>query len=226
MRILLIEDSSRLRQGIAKAFRCSGYAVDTAADGEEGLWLSQSNSYDAIILDIMLPKLDGLTLLKRVRENRQQTPILLLTAKDTVPDRVIGLRTGADDYLTKPFALEELLARMEALCRRAYRSSTNTVSIGPLSIDFATRRVQIHGEELKLTHREFRLIEYLARRQGAIVSRTDIESHIYDEHVDPMSNVVDATVYILRKKLNKANCPPLIHTRRGLGYIIEFLPTH
>lgn len=221
MRVLLVEDSPRLQKSLGKALRHSGYAVDTSGDGENGLWLAQSNDYDVLILDIMLPALDGLSILRRLREAGRKTPILLLTARDTVEDRVKGLRTGADDYLVKPFALEELLARVQALCRRHYASQTNEIVVGDLKIDLATHAATRNGQPLDLTARESRLLEYLALRRGQTVSRTEIESHIYDESADLMSNAVDSAVCTLRKKLEPPGSPPLIHTRRGLGYVLK-----
>jgi DNA-binding response OmpR family regulator len=218
MRVLLVEDSERLQRSISTALKKSGYAVDVAGDGEEGLWLAESNDYDAIVLDIMLPKLDGLSLLKKLRAAAKNTHVLLLTAKDAVEDRVRGLEAGADDYLIKPFALEELLARVQALCRRNYGQKTNTVSVGPLHIDTLRKAAMVNGRETELSAREYNLLEYLARRRGQVVSRTEIESHIYDGQVDPMSNVVDSAICLLRKKLGDAS---LIQTRRGLGYVLD-----
>lgn len=221
MRLLLVEDSLRLQRSVSTALRRTGYSVDVAADGEEGLWLAQSNDYDAIVLDIMLPKLDGLAVLKRLRETRRSTHVLLLTAKDTVSDRVTGLHAGADDYLVKPFALEELLARVQALCRRAYGKKTDVISVGPLAVDTRARRAWCDGHSLELTSREFSLLEYLARRKGEAVARTEIEAHIYDENSDPMSNVVDSAICLLRKKIGAFSSSPLIHTRRGFGYALD-----
>lgn len=221
MRVLLIEDSRRLRQLLAATFRKSGYAVDLAGDGVEGLWLAESNQYDAIVLDIMLPKLDGISVLRRLREQAKTTHVLLLTARDSVEDRVAGLWTGADDYLVKPFALPELLARVHALCRRAYGQKTPVLRIGDLEVDTAIRRVFRAGSPVDLTTREYLLLEYLAHRRGQVVSRTEIEAHIYDDQVDPMSNVVDSAICALRKKIGLANPAPLIHTRRSMGYILE-----
>jgi len=220
MRLLVVEDSIRLREGIEKALNQSGYAVDVASDGEEGLWACEDGAYDAIILDIMLPKLDGLQLLEKLRSDENTTPVLLLTAKDTVDDRVKGLRMGADDYLVKPFALEELLARIEALCRRAYKSTSNNIEIGDFTIDTLQRRVCFRDCDIPLPAREFALLEYLARRKDELVTRGEIENHIYDSQVDPMSNVVDAAIYALRKKMSKAGAPAMIQTRRGFGYIL------
>jgi DNA-binding response OmpR family regulator len=222
MRLLLVEDSVRLQRSLAAALRRSGYAVDVAGDGEEGLWLAESNDYDAIVLDLMLPKRDGLEVLRTLRAHRKPTHILLLTARDTVSDRVTGLKAGADDYLVKPFALEELLARVQALCRRAYGSKQPRLVVTDLEIDPAALRVSRAGQSIELTAREYQLLEYLARRRGEVVSRAEIEAHIYDGQVDPMSNVVDSAICSLRKKIAVAGAArPLIHTRRGLGYVLE-----
>ncbi len=221
MRVLLVEDSLRLQKSLGKALRKSGYAVDLSSDGENGLWLAESNDYDVLILDIMLPKLDGLALLRRFRQTGKETPILLLTARDTVADRVKGLQMGADDYLVKPFALQELLARVQVLCRRQYASPTSDLVIADLKIDLASHAATRDGQPLDLTAREFRLLEYLALRHGQIVTRTEIETHIYNESADLMSNAVDSAICTLRKKLEPPGSPPLIHTRRGLGYILR-----
>ena len=217
MRVLLVEDSETLRRSVRRALRHAGFAVDTAADGAEGLAAAELNDYDALVLDVMLPKLDGLALLRRLRAAGKTTHVLLLTARDTVADRVEGLRLGADDYLVKPFALAELLARVEALCRRAYGTKSGALRIGPLALDLSARRLQRDGAEVELTAREWRLLEYLALRRGQVVPRAEIEAHIYDEFVEPMSNVVDTAVYGLRRKIG-AN---FIRTRRGLGYVLE-----
>lgn len=221
MRLLLVEDSPRLQRSVAQALRKSGYAVDTAGDGEEGLWLAESNAYDTLILDIMLPKLDGLALLKKLRSKGCDTHVLLLTARDTIADRVNGLQTGADDYLVKPFALEELLARVQALCRRTYGRKQSKFVIADLEVDTLSQRVTRAGQPVALTSREYMLVEYLARRRGEVVSRTDIEAHIYDGQVDPMSNVVDSAICTVRRKLGGPGTTPLIHTRRGLGYVLD-----
>jgi DNA-binding response OmpR family regulator len=224
MRVLVVEDSPRLQRSLGTALRKSSYAVDSAADGEEGLWLAQSHDYDVIILDLMLPKRDGLSVLAELRRQGRHTHVLLLTARDTVPDRVQGLRAGADDYLVKPFALEELLARVQALCRRAYGRKQSLLAIADLEIDTLAHTVKRAGQAVTLTAREYHLLEYLARRRGEVVSRTDIEEHIYDGQVDPMSNVVDSAVCSLRKKLGSSSDLPLIHTRRGLGYVLDEQP--
>jgi DNA-binding response OmpR family regulator len=222
MRILLVEDSKRLRETVAKVMRRSGYKVDESGDGEEGLWKARENAYDAIILDIMLPGRDGLEVLETLRREKRDVPVLMLTARDAIQDRVRGLRQGADDYICKPFALDELLARVEVLCRRRYGQRDPLIRIGGLEIDTVARRACRAGHQLDLTAREFALLELLALNPGAVLSRSRIEEHIYDELASPMSNVVDSTVYALRKKLSVApGLPALIHTRRKQGYILE-----
>jgi len=221
MRILIVEDSARLQRTLSLALRKSGYVVDLAGDGEEGQWLAESHDYDVIVLDIMLPKRDGLAVLDALRRQGRTTHVLLLTARDTLADRVQGLRAGADDYLVKPFALDELLARVDALCRRAYGAKQSRLVVSDLEIDTLARRAIRAGQPLDLTAREYNLLEYLARRRGQIVARSEIEEHIYDDQVDPMSNVVDSAICTLRKKLAVANDTPLIHTRRGFGYVLE-----
>jgi DNA-binding response OmpR family regulator len=221
MRILVVEDSPRLQLTLGTALRKSGYAVDITGDGEEGLWRAESHDYDVIVLDLMLPKRDGLSVLAELRRRGKPAHVLLLTARDTVEDRVRGLQGGADDYLVKPFALEELLARVQALCRRAYGSKQNRLAIADLAIDTLARSVSRASHPVDLTAREYLLLEYLARRRGEVVTRSDIEEHIYDGQADPMSNVVDSAVCSLRKKLNARGGHSLIHTRRGLGYVCE-----
>jgi DNA-binding response OmpR family regulator len=221
MRLLLVEDSVRLQAYVGKGLRQAGYAVDLAADGEEGLWLATENAYDVIILDIMLPKLDGMAVLQRLRAAGRDTHVLLLTAKDTIRDRVFGLGQGADDYLVKPFAFEELLARIQALARRAYGAKTADVIVGDLRVDLARRVALRGGVELALRPREFALLELLALRRGALVSRTEIEAHIYDEQADPLSNVVDAAICILRRAIDAPGEVSRIETRRGAGYLLR-----
>lgn len=221
MRVLVVEDSRRLRENIGLALRKSGYAVDVAPDGNDGLWMAQSHRYDAVILDIMLPGLDGLSVLRQLRKEGNDTPILFLTARDTIHDRVAGLRSGADDYIVKPFELEELLARVESLCRRSYQKASPVIRVYDLALDTSAKSVRRGGRLVDLTAREYALIEYLALRHGQVVSRTEIEEHIYDDQVSPMSNVVDSTVCSLRKKIAIIpNSKPLIHTRRGQGYVL------
>jgi DNA-binding response OmpR family regulator len=221
MRVLLVEDSDRLRTSLATALRKSGYALDLSSDGEEGLFLATHNAYDVIVLDIMLPKLDGLAVLARLREKGAAVHVLLLTAKDTVEDRVTGLRAGADDYLVKPFALDELLARVEALARRSYGVKDPVLRIGELEIDPARRTASRGGDLIDLRPQEFSLLHYLALRRGQVVTRAEIEGHIYDELAEPMSNVVESAVYRLRRKIDPPAGPSLIETRRGIGYVLR-----
>ena len=221
MRILLVEDSERLQTYLGKGLRMAGYAVDSAYDGEEGLWLATGNEYDVVILDLMLPKLDGISVLQQLRASGRDTHVLILTAKDTVPDRVRGLEQGADDYLVKPFAFEELLARVQALVRRSYGAKSNEIAVGDITIDMA-RRIALRGErDLELRPREYALLELLALRRGELVSRTEIEQHIYDELAEPVSNVVDSAVCLLRKKIDRPGVPSLIQTKRGMGYQLQ-----
>ena len=217
MRVLYVEDSESLRRSVRRALRHAGFAVDLATDGAEGFAAAELNVYDVLVLDVMLPRLDGLALLRRLRAAGQTAHVLLLTARDTVADRVEGLHQGADDYLVKPFALAELIARVKALCRRAYGEKAGALCLGPLEIDLSARRLRVAGEGVELTAREWRLLEYLALRRGEVVPRAEIEAHIYDELVEPLSNVVDTAVYGLRRKIGAG----LIRTRRGLGYVLE-----
>jgi DNA-binding response OmpR family regulator len=223
MRILLVEDSPRLQKSICTAMRRKGFALDSAMDGEDGLWHAESVEYDTIILDRMLPKLDGISVLKRLRAGGKQTPVLLLTARDSIEDRVEGLNSGADDYLVKPFALEELVARVNALCRRRYEQPSAEVAVGNLILDTAAKRVLKADDhkEVQLNPREYALLEFLVLRRGKVVSRTEIEEHIYDGNVDPMSNVIDSAICVLRRKLAESEASPEIVTRRGVGYILE-----
>lgn len=221
MRLLLIEDYPPVRKSVAKGLREAGFAVDAAGDGNEGLWFGRTGDYDAIILDLMLPGMDGLTVLKTLRSEGHQAHVLILTAKDDVPDRVKGLDLGADDYLVKPFAFEELLARVNALVRRKYRRKNPELRVGALRIDTAARRVWRGDDELALTAREYALLEYLAMRAGEIVSRTDVWEHLYDMNAASTSNVVDVYVGYLRRKIDPPGGPSLIRTVRGQGYVLE-----
>ncbi|MCX5632911.1 MAG: response regulator transcription factor [Phycisphaerae bacterium] len=220
MRILLIEDYLPLQKSLAKGLREADFAVDVSGDGQEGLWYAMSNDYDVIILDIMLPKLDGLSVLKQLRVKNKNNHIIILTAKDTVEDRIKGLDLGADDYLVKPFAFEELMARLRALVRRRYEHKCPDINIADLHIDTASRRVWRGDDEIILTSREYMLLEYLARRAGQVVSRTDIWEHIYEFNSEASSNVVDVYIGYLRKKIEKESMPPLLRTIRGQGYIL------
>ncbi len=220
MRALVVEDYAPIRNAVTEGLAENGFAVDAACEGEEGLWLAQNNPYDVIVLDLMLPKLDGLTILKRLRKTGADIPVLVLTAKDAVEDRVAGLDLGADDYLVKPFAFSELLARVRALVRRRYDTRTPTLCIEDLEIDTVKRLVKRAGESVVLSAREYALLEYLAVRTGQLVTRTEIWEHVYDFRSDAHSNVVDVYIGYLRKKLESERLPKLIHTRRGHGYVL------
>jgi DNA-binding response OmpR family regulator len=221
MRLLLVEDSTRLQRHISQGLRDAGYAVDVAASGTQGLWMAKAVDYDVIILDLMLPGIGGLDLLRELRDLGRDTHVLVVTAKDTLEDRVAGLNAGADDYLVKPFAFEELLARVQALVRRRHNTKNPVMSIGDLRIDVGARSVTRGGQRVDLTPREFALLECLAIHAGEVVSRTEIETRIYDELAEPMSNVVDAAIYALRKKIDVPDEPSMIETRRGMGYILR-----
>lgn len=220
MRLLLIEDYRPLQQSLTKGLREAGFAVDVTGDGEEGLWYATGNDYDVIILDLMLPGMDGLSLLKELRAKGREAHVLILTAKDTLQDRVAGLDLGADDYLVKPFAFEELLARVRALLRRSYRQKNPRIEINDLRIDLTTQRVWHGRDEIRLTPREYALLEYLAMRAGQTVSRTDIWEHVYEFKSAASSNVVDVYIGYLRKKIEQPGKPPVIHTVRGRGYVL------
>lgn len=220
MRLLLIEDYAPLRKSLAKGLREAGFAVDVTGDGEEGFWYAKSNDYDVILLDLMLPKMDGLTILRRLREEGSAVQVLILTAKDTVDDRVKGLNLGADDYLVKPFAFEELLARVRALVRRNYESRSPVIRVADLEINTSTRVVRRTGEVIALTPREYALLEFLALRAGQVVTRAEIWEHLYDFEDESTSNVTDVYILYLRRKLERGGRPRLIQTRRGVGYVL------
>ena len=215
MRILVIEDDPHLLRSLAANLREENYAVDTAVDGEEGVFKAQVESYDAIVLDVMMPRLNGWEVLARLRPENK-TPVLMLTARDTVQDRVKGLDKGADDYLTKPFDIDELLARLRALIRRAAGQTHPVLQVGPLTLDTAARLVRLSGQEVPLTAREYALLEYLALHRGQVVSRTLLYEHLFDEEDSTLSNLLDVHVSNLRKKLGA----DMITTRRGHGYCI------
>jgi len=220
MRILLVEDFELLRDSIAQGLREAGYAVDAASDGEEGLWYAESNPYDVLILDLMLPKLDGLSLLGRLREKNTQTHVLILTARDATEDRVRGLDLGADDYLVKPFVFAELLARVRALVRRKYQVKAPVIRVADLEVDTSARRVRRAGRAVELSAREYAFLELLASRAGQVVTRADIWNHLYDFNSATESNVVEVFIAHLRKKIEEPGRPRLIHTRRGHGYVL------
>lgn len=222
MRLLIVEDDKKLAAFIAKGFRESGFAVDHCADGEEGVIMATGNEYDAAIIDIMLPSLDGLSLIKEMRKKRITTPVLILSAKGSVDDRVKGLQTGGDDYLAKPFAFAELHARIQALIRRGSQSAeASSLVIGDVTLDLLARRVTRAGRKIDLHSREFALLEYLMRNAGRVVTKTMILNHIWDYSFDPQTNVVDVLVCRLRNKIDKEFTRKLIQTRRGMGYVLE-----
>jgi two-component system OmpR family response regulator len=216
MRLLVVEDELGLLSGLGRALRRAGYAVDTAADGEEGLYKAQNTDYDVIILDVMLPKVDGWAVLARLRKTKK-TPVLMLTARDTTRDRVRGLDGGADDYLVKPFDNDELLARLRALIRRTSNNVTNQIAIGDITLDTRARSVQRAGQPVALTGREYAILEYLALHRGEVVSRTELYEHLFDENDETLSNLLDVHVFGIRRKLGAE----IITTHRHQGYCLE-----
>jgi DNA-binding response OmpR family regulator len=225
MRILVIEDYAPLRKSLVQGLREAGYAVDEAGDGEAGLWQAGSGGHDVIILDLMLPKIDGFAILTKLREQKCPAHILILTAKDTEPDKIRGLDRGADDYLVKPFSFAELLARIRALIRRKYEVKTTVIEVADLEVDLGARAARRGGKPIDLSGREYALLEYLALNCQRIISRTDIWQHVYDFNASPESNVVDVYIGRLRNKIEKEGSPKLIHTRRGQGYLLGELET-
>lgn len=224
MRILVIEDEQRLSNIIKKGLMEDGFAVDTAFDGEDGLYLAESETYDGIILDIMLPKLDGLEVCKNLRTKKVRTPILLLTAKTTVEDKVLGLDSGADDYMTKPFAFIELRSRIHALLRRSSNDASPQLTLSDISVDPLKHTVIRAGVKIALTPKEFSILELLMRHKDEVVTRTMITEHVWDYNFDGMSNIVDVFVASLRRKIDKKNTCKLIHTIHGVGYKISASP--
>ena len=220
MRILVVEDDKKIASFVCNGLKQSGYAVDHCADGENGLIMAQTISYDAAVVDIMLPKLDGLGMIQQLRSKGAQMPVLILSAKATVDDRVRGLQAGGDDYLTKPFAFSELQARIQALIRRATHTPEPTkLSVGDLTMDLLTREVKRADAVIDLQPREFALLEYLMRHANRPVTKTMILEHIFDYSFDPQTNVVDVLVHRLRAKVGKDR--PMIHTMRGVGYVLK-----
>jgi two-component system OmpR family response regulator len=217
MRVLVVEDEPDLRSAVSQYLREEGYAVDTAADGADGLFKAQGVPYDAVVLDLMLPRMNGLDVLAKLRAGGSSTPVLVLTARDALADRVRGLDRGADDYLTKPFELAELAARLRALIRRAAGKPSPFVDIGDVRLDTVAKVASKGGEVVALTAREYGLVELLALHRGELVTRTQIYEHLFDEDDDTLSNLVDVHVSNVRRKLGK----DFITTRRGLGYLIE-----
>jgi two-component system OmpR family response regulator len=222
MRILIVEDDEKIASFVAKGLKQNGFAVDRATDGEEGLDLATAISYEAAILDLMLPRLDGLSLLRRLRQQKIRTPVLILSARANVDDRVLGLQSGGDDYVTKPFAFSELLARVQALIRRAGQGGEpTTLALADLTINLVSREVTRGQQKIDLQQREFALLEYLLRNAGRPVTKTMILERLWDFHFDPQTNVVDVLVHRLRAKVDKNFALKLIHTIRGVGYVIK-----
>lgn len=220
MRILLIEDDVRIANFISKGLRENAYAVDTAANGEEGLYLASINSYDAIVLDVMMPIKDGFTVCREFRRDNVKTPILMLTARDAVSDRITGLDSGADDYLVKPFEFGELLARLRALLRRSTDVRPPRIVVADLEIDTTEQRVWRNNQEIFLTTKEYALLEYMAREHGKVLGRAEIAEHVWDENFDAFSNLIDVYIKRLRIKMDEGFPIQLIHTRRGAGYVL------
>jgi len=221
LRILLVEDEPRMAQVVAKGLREHSYAVDIADDGNAALYQTSINDYDLILLDVLLPGASGFEVCRELRARGDATPVLMLTARATVDDRITGLDAGADDYLTKPFAFRELLARVRALLRREPQLHPDLVQLEDLRLDVASHHVSRADREIELTAKEYALLEYLARRAGQLVSRAEIAAHVWDESFDPFSNTIEVYVNRLRKKIDEQHPVKLIHTRRGEGYILE-----
>jgi len=222
MRILIVEDDTKIASFIRKGLEQAGYAVDQVGDGESGLDMAILNPYDAAVVDIMLPKMDGLSLIEEMRRRHIETPVIILSAKRSVDDRIKGLKAGGDDYLTKPFSFSELLVRVQALLRRASKSSSPVkFSAGDLHVDLLTRKVLRGDREIELQPREFSLLEYLLRNKGNVLSKTMIMEHVWDYHFDPQTNVVDVLVSRLRSKIDRGFDVKLLHTLRGVGYVLK-----
>lgn len=225
MRILLVEDDFKIAEFIRKGFQAAGYAVDLAKDGETGLQLALSEPYDTAVIDLMLPGLDGLSIIEQMRRKKINTPVLILSARSSVDDRVRGLHAGGDDYLTKPFAFSELLARVQALIRRASGAEEPTrLTVGDLTVDLLRREVFRGGEKIELQPLEFSLLEYLARNAGRVVSKTMIMEHVWNYNFDPQTNVVEARICRLRDKIDRGFDQKMLHTVRGAGYVLRQNP--
>ena len=221
MRILIVEDEPELAGFIRQGLQEEHYAVDVAYDGEEGLFLTQLNEYDLVILDILLPKKDGLTMLGELRRAKRLTPVLLLTAKDSLEDKVRGLDYGADDYLTKPFAFAELLARLRALLRRGAQPEPRLLQVANLSLDLITHRVRRGGRGINLTGKEYEVLEYFMRHPHRVITRTELSEHVWAGDFDSFSNLIDVFIYRLRQKIDKGASVKLLHTIRGVGYVLQ-----
>lgn len=218
MRLLIVEDYAPLRESLVRAVKHAGYAVDETGDGEEAVWYIQHNPYDLLILDVMLPKRDGFSIVQELRSKDTETAVLILSAKDTLEDQIKGLDLGADDYMCKPFAIDELLARIRALLRRRHVQRAPVIHWHGLDFDSNTRRITVKDEIVDLSAREFALLEYLIMRQGSLVTRSDLWEHLYDFNADVTSNVIDQWVARIRKKITNVGCPNPIETIRGQGY--------
>jgi heavy metal response regulator len=221
MRILVVEDEKKISEFLRRGLKEEGYAVDVAADGEEGHFLASTNDYDLLVLDLMLPKKDGMTLCRQLRQEKIFTPILMLTAKDEIDDKVKGLDAGANDYLTKPFAFAELAARIRALLRKKETERPTSWQVGDLSLDEVTHHVTRGGTPIDLTTKEFALLEYLMRHAGTVVTRTMIAEHVWDVNFETFTNVIDVYINYLRRKIDQPAQKPLIHTIRGRGYMLK-----
>ncbi|PIQ97960.1 MAG: DNA-binding response regulator [Nitrospinae bacterium CG11_big_fil_rev_8_21_14_0_20_56_8] len=221
MRILVVEDEKKVAGFIKKGLEEETYAVDVAYDGEEGLHMARENQYDLIILDLMLPRIEGLEVLRQIREGTIDTPVILLTAKDSVEDKVRGLNKGADDYMTKPFAFSELLARVRVLLRRGKADTKTVLQIDDLTLDLVSHKVNRNGEEIELTGKEYSLLEYFMRNKGKVLTRTMIAEHVWDYNFDTFTNVIDVYINHLRKKIDKNYPKKLLHTMRGVGYVMK-----
>jgi DNA-binding response OmpR family regulator len=220
VKVLVVEDYAPLRNAVCQGLTEAGYVVESAEDGQQAMWRVKSFEYDVILLDLMIPHVDGLSILSYIRDSGREAHVLVVTAKDSLDDRVTGLNLGADDYLVKPFEYAELLARVQALVRRKYGVKSPLIRIDDLEIDMSRRRASRNGEHIELTAREYALLEYLAHREGQVVTRTEIWEHVYDFHSSAHSNVVDVYIGYLRKKIEREGTPRLIHTRRGHGYVL------
>jgi len=221
MRILLAEDERKVAEHVRAGLAAEGYSVDVASDGDEALWLAEAHAYDALVLDVMMPALDGFSVVRQLRRKQIFTPVIFLTARSEVEDRVRGLDAGADDYLTKPFSIAELLARLRALLRRQRTQPSNTLRLADLELNLITHEASRAGEKIELTRREFALLEFLFSASPRVVSRAAITEHVWDQHFDSETNVVNVYIKMLRRKIDRPELKPLIHTVRGVGFALR-----
>ena len=222
MRALMVEDDRQIASFVVKGLKQAGFAVDHVTDGESGIHMVQMNSYDVLVVDVMLPKLDGFKMIERIRAEGTNTPILILSARGSLDDKLQGFKSGSDDYITKPFSFAELLVRIQALIRRASRGqTTNVIAVGDLTMELFSRRVARNEKEIELQPREYALLEYLMRNAGNAVTKTMILEHVWDYHFDPQTNVVDVLIHRLRSKIDRGFETKLIHTLRGIGYVLK-----